>query len=175
MLTIGHGRRSADFSKWPRLSAGFGAKTALTSGLLKAYYIEPSMRPTRLRVVALLATLAMLVPEVTFARVHYFCRMMDRVLESACCCGSSDSPTVEGQPEARRPDCCARVSPPARSVAPAAQDTTIPVPPAALAATVADTVHLTAPPRAATMTPKLARGPPPVGPPLFVAHCSYLI
>jgi uncharacterized membrane protein len=29
--------------------------------------------------------------------------------------------------------------------------------------------------RTVAFTPKLARGPPPVGPPLFIAHCSYLI
>ena len=133
------------------------------------------MRPIRLRIFATLAVLALLLPEASFARVRYFCRMMDRVSASGCCCKHGGSVAVEGQPEARRPDCCARVTPPSRGVAPSVPDTTIPVPAAALATTIAEPTH--APPRTSTVafTPKLARGPPPVGPPLFIAHCSYLI
>jgi hypothetical protein len=133
------------------------------------------MRPIRLRIVATLAVLAFLLPEVSFARVRYFCRMMDRVSASGCCCKHGDSAGVERHAEARRPDCCARVAPPARGVAPSVPDTTIPVPAAALTATIAEPIDV--PPRASTVavTPKLARGPPPVGPPLFVAHCSFLI
>jgi len=133
------------------------------------------MRPIRLRIVALLAGLALLLPEASFARAHYFCRMMDRVMASACCCGTGDTVEVQGQPEVRRPDCCARVTPASRSVAPSTPDTTIPVPAAALAAIIAEPLH--DPPPAATVgvRPKLARGPPPVGPPLFIVHCAYLI
>lgn len=133
------------------------------------------MRPVRLRIIALLAGLALLLPEASFARVHYFCRMMDRVLESACCCGSSDSANIEGQAELRQPDCCARVTPPSRSAAPNAPDTTIPVPGAALATLLEEPVRATLPSSAVASSPKLARGPPPAGPPLFLAHCSFLI
>lgn len=133
------------------------------------------MRPVRLRIIATLAVLAFLLPEVSFARARYFCRMMDRVSASGCCCKHAASAAVEGQAEARRPDCCARVAPPSRGVAPSVPDTTIPVPAAALAATIAEPIHV--PPRTSIVaaTPKLARGPPPVGPPLFVVHCSFLI
>lgn len=133
------------------------------------------MRPTRLRIVALITSVALLLPESAFARVHYFCVMMDRVLESACCCGSSDSDHVEGQAEAKRPDCCARVTPPSRSVAPTAPDTTVPVPAAALVATIAEPIQLSQPVSTIGTAPKLARGPPPLGPPLFIVHCSFLI
>src|SRR5262245_18036125 len=131
------------------------------------------MRPVRLRIVAFFASLALLLPEAAFARVHYFCQMMDRVLESACCCGTSGSTHVEGQPEVRQPDCCARVTQPSRSVAPNAPDTTIPVPGAALAATLEEPLHAPLLNRTVASTPKLARGPPPVGPPRFLAHCSF--
>jgi hypothetical protein len=133
------------------------------------------MRPTRLRIVALVTSVALLLPESAFARAHYFCVMMDRVIESACCCGNSDSDHVEGRAEVSRPDCCARVAPPSRSAAPSAPDTTIPVPAAALVATVAEPVYTPPPVSTVGTTPKLARGPPPVGPPLFVVHCSFLI
>jgi hypothetical protein len=133
------------------------------------------MRPTRLRIVALLTSVALLLPESAFARVHYFCQMMDLVMESACCCGNTDSDHVEGQAEARRPDCCARVTAPSRSVAPSAPDTTAPVPTATLLATIAEPVHVPLPVSTVGTAPKLARGPPPVGPLLFIVHCSYLI
>jgi hypothetical protein len=133
------------------------------------------MHPIRLRIVALLAGVALLLPEASFARVRYFCRMMDRVLESACCCGNSGSAEVEGQTEVREPDCCARVTPPSRSVAPNAPDSTIPVPGAALATMLEEPLHAPLPSRAVSSSPKLARGPPPAGPPLFLAHCSFLI
>src|SRR5262245_35147623 len=92
------------FSNRPPTFAG-----RLTSASQKAYYIHRTVRPrpVSLRIVALFATVALLLPEATFARVHYFCRMMDRVSESGCCCSHEDSSKVVG-PEARRPDCCAR-------------------------------------------------------------------
>jgi hypothetical protein len=133
------------------------------------------MRPVRLRIIALLAGLALLLPEATFARVHYFCRMMDRVIETACCCGHDGSTEIEGRAEVRQPDCCARVTPPSRSTAPNAPDTTIPVPGAALATMIDEPLSAPPPSRAAAFSPSLARGPPQVGPPLFLAHCSFLI
>ena len=132
------------------------------------------MHSLRLQVIALFAGVALLLPEAAFARAHFFCRMMDRVLESACCCDDGAA-TVDVGAKAQVPDCCARVTPPSRSVAPSASDVTVSVPEAAIVAVVPEAVRTPLFVRDWGAAEKLARGPPPLGPPLFLTHCSFLI
>src|SRR5438046_2710010 len=133
------------------------------------------MHPLRLRLVALFAGVALLLPEAAFARTHYFCRMMDRVLESACCCDGDGSQNVDIGAKVEAPDCCARVTPPSRSVAPNAPDVTVSVPEASIVTVLTGPVGAPLPARDLGTSEKLARGPPPLGPPLFLTHCSFLI
>ena len=135
----------------------------------------------RLRVIALLVGLATVLPGTAFARVHYFCRMMDRVMDSPCCESERAAARlrpdvrVELREEARPPDCCLRVEASRAGVAPGPRYSLPVVPAAALVATPGWS-SFTLPPAIAVSTRfEAARGPPPLGPPLFLAHCSLLI
>jgi hypothetical protein len=139
------------------------------------------MSSLRLRVVALLVSLATVLPSTAFARVHYFCRMMDRVMDSPCC--ESERAAARLPPredivvheEARAPDCCLRVEASRTGVAPGPRYSLPVVISAALVATLSRSVFTLPPASTVDAHFEDARGPPPLGPPLFLAHCSLLI
>src|SRR5262249_2902340 len=128
-----------------------------------------------LRIVALLVGLATVLPGSAFVRSHYFCRMMDRVMASPCCKHEAEARRVSREDQARAPDCCLRIQASVRDVAPPTRSTDAAVPAAALLATIVEPVY--APPVGRDVAPSgaRARAPPPLGPPLFLAHCSLLI
>jgi hypothetical protein len=70
------------------------------------------MAPARFRaqIAALLAVLLAVWPATASVHARYFCRMMDRVVDSCCCRSEAELQQVEPQPEARVPDCCERLT-----------------------------------------------------------------
>jgi hypothetical protein len=119
---------------------------------------------------ALLCLLAVSVP----ARAQYFCRMMDRVVDS-CCCESSAGLEGERRAELRAPDCCVRLTRGALPAAEVRRDAVPPLPAPALV-TAAPLLIAAAPVR---QLPNLRRPGqrvrPTRGPPLFLQHCALLI
>jgi len=129
----------------------------------------------RARIVAFLASLLLLWPLGGPAQARYFCRMMDRVLDTCCCGHESELEALHPEAQARSADCCVRLTRGALPTADARRDGLIPgwlpaLPgagaPRVLPAFQSD-VSLAA---GAPGEPVLARGPP-----LFLKHCAFLI
>lgn len=122
----------------------------------------------------LLVALVVLLAAFTADRSHYFCKMMGQAV-AECCCASGHGPKADAGATARAPDCCELITASKHSVV-APQATT---PPEVGAATLVATLptleypepwfHLVPP------VPSLARAPPSIGPPRFLAHCALLI
>ncbi len=133
------------------------------------------------RLVALLVGLALILPGIAFGRFHYFCRMTGRVMDAPCCETDrsterlEDSTGVQRREEARAPDCCVRLKAACTGVASSAPLSATVIPVAALVAVLATPVFTSTVASAIQARFGHARGPPPAGPPLFVAHCSLLI
>jgi hypothetical protein len=133
----------------------------------------------RARLLALLAVLLVAVPLGAAESVRYFCHSMGRVM-AACCCPSAAAAKQTRprcSPEIRSRDCCERLQPDLTQAAPVVRDkaSSAGYAPALLesqslvvvgAALEADTL---------VSEPLEARAPPPRGPPLFLANCSFLI
>ena len=139
------------------------------------------MSAIRLRVVALLVGLAIVLPSPAFARAHYFCRMMDRVMDAPCCAADRNTDQLglwqqgRRREEARAPDCCVRVEASRGAIA-SSPRLSMPVVPSAALMTILEGWSFTpAPVTAARARLEQARAPPLLGPPLFLAHCSLLI
>ncbi|MEO8185127.1 MAG: hypothetical protein ABI895_40490 [Deltaproteobacteria bacterium] len=129
----------------------------------------------RARLVALLASLLVLWPVGAPAHARYFCRMMDRVLDSCCCPRESERVALHSEPEVRSPDCCVRLTQGALPTAEPPRHVATPGwMPARLAsreldvtpAFQSDVLDLGGVAKEAV----LARGPP-----LFLKHCVFLI
>lgn len=133
------------------------------------------MRCLRGQLIAAVTALALLLPGTAFARAHFFCRMMNRVV-ATCCCERDAAPSSEAlcAVKIRMSDCCERLAPSARTPTLKAFGTDVFVPPAAIVATVPALDYVLGPSIGARMLPAQARAPPIVGPPLFIAHCSFL-
>jgi len=133
------------------------------------------LRSVRIRIVTLLVGLVLVLPSTAFGRAHYLCRMMDRVVASPCCADDRDEDQIQEQQQARAPDCCVRIAPSARAVAPSVRAAAVLVPGAALAAIAGEPTYVPARGRDLGAATPQARAPPPLGPPLFLTHCSLLI
>jgi hypothetical protein len=129
----------------------------------------------RARIVALLASLLLLWPLGAPAHARYFCRMMDRVLDTCCCGHESELEALHREARARAADCCVRLTQGALPTADARRDGLIsgglPALPAAgtpsvLPAFESEVLVAAGLPEEAV----LARGPP-----LFLKHCVFLI
>ena len=133
------------------------------------------MRPFGARLSVLLATLVVVLASVAAHRSQYFCKMMGQAVAECCCASAREHVRPPEGVTARAPDCCERLgssepSVVATSVGPPANLT------AAAFAVVTFTTQLPAPSyRVLQRLPAAARAPPALGPPLFVAHCSWLI
>jgi hypothetical protein len=64
----------------------------------------------RAPIAAMLAVLLAVWPAAASIHSRFFCRMMDRVVDSCCCRSQEALPAVAPQPEARVPDCCERLT-----------------------------------------------------------------
>lgn len=134
------------------------------------------MNSVRVRIVALLVGLATLLPSAAFARPHYFCRMMDRVMASPCCAAELHRrPVAARTNELRATDCCMRVGATRSDATPLARFDEGIVPVAALAARLPELDYSPPAVREVATPSSRARAPPPLGPPLYLAHCSLLI
>ena len=129
----------------------------------------------RARWIAFLASLLLLWPLGAPAHARYFCRMMDRVLDSCCCPHDSALETLHSEAEARSPDCCVRLTQGALPAADARRDVTTPGSLPALPA--ANELGLSPACESDVLDAGgvqeeavLARGPP-----LFLKHCVFLI
>jgi hypothetical protein len=132
------------------------------------------MRSFGARWVALFTALAVLLPASAFARAHYFCRMMDRVVDTCCCDADVRDESASCEPQLRSNDCCEKITAATRSAALGPAVTEFHVPPAALSATVLAAAYVVPKSVGVLTLPLQARAPPGVGPPLFIVHCSLL-
>lgn len=133
------------------------------------------MRALKAQLLAAVTALAVLLSSGPFARTQFFCTMMNRVVAKCCCAAGSESEAdSDATLQIRSTDCCSKVSAAKRVPALQAAGTEVTVAPAAIVATISDSVYEL--PRAAPVStlPRQARAPPIVGPPLFIAHCSLL-
>jgi hypothetical protein len=132
------------------------------------------MRFHWLRIVCLLAIVAIVLPSGAMAGTHYFCRMAERVL-SCCCCSEEAEPAATVRvAKVRAPDCCDRLVSPERSGANGVGDAALHLPGAALAKILAPYVDPAPECGLAGVAPAQARPPPSLGPPLFIVHCALL-
>jgi len=86
----------------------------------------------RVRLLALVAAIALMLPSGAAARVSYFCRMMERAVP-ACCCAHAKAKQAKRETTAQAPSCCDLLSTPSRAHASAVSDSSPQVPAAALA------------------------------------------
>jgi hypothetical protein len=130
----------------------------------------------RARLLALVAAIALMLPSGALVRASYFCRMMERSVAS-CCCAHAKAKLAKQQRAAavQAPSCCDRQAAPARAPGNAAGDGPPQVPSATLASVLPDfLLSPLADALVGAFVPS-ARAPPSLGPPLFLAHCSFLI
>ena len=129
----------------------------------------------RAQIAALLAVLLAVWPATASVHARYFCRMMDRVVDSCCCRSEAELRQVDPPPEVRVPDCCERLTQGALPNAEPRRDVVksfssplllaaseVQVLPGALLQVI--------PPSRAGQRAVGARGPP-----LFLANCALLI
>ena len=127
----------------------------------------------RAHIAALLAVLLAVWPAAASVHAQFFCRMMDRVVDS-CCCRTEAAP-VDPQPEARVPDCCERLTQGALPNADTRRDMVQSCcSPLLLSANEVQVL----PGAALEVLPPSREGQRAVsarGPPLFLANCALLI
>ena len=133
------------------------------------------MRAVRLQLIALLAAVAVLLSSGVSARTQYLCHMSGLLVADCCCAEVAPSHRAHHEQRARAADCCERIVTAARSGATGTRDALKTVAFTALAAALprpdipAPTAELVA------CAARPARARPALGPPLFVAHCAFLI
>jgi hypothetical protein len=129
----------------------------------------------RAPIAALLAVLLAVWPAAPSAHVRFFCRMMDRVVDSCCCGSGAAAPQVAPEPEARVPDCCERLTQGALPNVEPRRDgvdaLSAPLlPPTNQVQVLPAVARETLPPAHEAKRTVGARGPP-----LFLANCALLI
>jgi len=128
----------------------------------------------RARIFALFAAIALMLPSGAAARPHYFCKMVDVVMSHCCCPSARSEHGSQGEVEARGPECCERMVMPARAGGSSTNDVAVDVPVAGLIAVLSPYDLVRQPASLLRLAEQQARGPPGVGPPLFIAHCALL-
>jgi len=133
------------------------------------------MRSVGFRLLALLAALLVLLPGGAAARTQYLCHATGRVLASCCCKSSARVSPPETRIRAK--GCCDLVSSAERAAMPrsCSEATRLPAP-AFLASTAPFIPVMRDAPSSEDESPRpRTRAPPALGPPLFLAHCAFLI
>lgn len=135
------------------------------------------MRPFRAHLHVLLAAFVVLLATTAANRAHYFCKMMGSVVEECCCADDSGPPEAHPEygPAARAPGCCERLISPAQPTLVQLRDGAPGLPTAAVVALLPVPEALAPTFRVVDSTTAVARAPPAIGPPLFLAHCALLI
>lgn len=135
------------------------------------------MRSLRNPLVTLLAALLMLLPGGASARTQYFCHVMGRVMPSCCCETEQQASDSSSERQVRPEGCCELISSAGRAAMPRAVSKATRLAGAAFVAVVPEPVRVTpsVPKSADARTVPRTRAPPALGPPLFLAHCAFLI
>lgn len=124
---------------------------------------------------ALLAAVAVLFSSGASGRTQYLCHLTGRVLTDCCCAAEAPQRAPRVQ-QLRATDCCDRLVTAARSGATGIRDAVSRVPGAALVAVLPwQPPPPPLPSEQVALVFHATRAPPAVGPPLFVAHCAFLI
>lgn len=146
---------------------------------------RPRMNPVemvafRARVLPILAALLLALPLGAVGGAQYFCHAMGRLMNECCCTPVAAVPSVvlngcSSQIKSR--DCCERLERASSDAAPVLREKA--ASPKSTAAVVErlPRVVMASEPDARDVVPEqlVARAPPPRGPPLFLANCSFLI
>jgi hypothetical protein len=136
--------------------------------------LTSQMRLLRVRILALLAVIAMALPGGASSRAQYFCRMMERVMPSCCCGGERQSQRLERATVVRAADCCERIAPSSHAGTAAVRDASAPIETWALVATLPEIARVAFNSSWTDVPVPRAQAPPGVGPPLFLKHCVLL-
>jgi hypothetical protein len=132
------------------------------------------MHRLRARILALFTALLSLLAVSVPARAHYFCRMMDRVVDS-CCCESSAGLDVECGPELQAPDCCVRLTRGTLPAFEARRDVVPPLSSPALPSAAPLLLAAAAQWELPSTVRRAQRVLPTRGPAIFLRHCAFLI
>ncbi|MCA9644646.1 MAG: hypothetical protein H6718_27570 [Polyangiaceae bacterium] len=134
------------------------------------------MSALRVKLAALLALVALLLPATSVGRVLTLCKMSGRMGASCCCHGDAHQRAAKKpQPaKAERPGCCEQRLTKTTQVLSAQSEADLPPSQAVLVAELS-LPEASEPRLEVEEVPRVARGPPPLGPPLYLKNCSFLI
>jgi hypothetical protein len=133
------------------------------------------MRAWRTRLLAVIAALTLLAPASALAKVVYLCKMSGSIGPRCCCAHADETPeTPASGPAVDRPSCCEAQVQSARDAVASAADQLPPVGPAVLVTTLTFEELAERARASATLHAPQARGPPAVGPPVYLENCSLL-
>ena len=129
------------------------------------------------RLLALFVSFALLLPAGTLGSVLYVCRMTGETGPSCCCMAKrsvAKAKAAKRSPSIRRSGCCdakvtAGAERPASTIAPDFQ-----VPPPSLVGRLPVELSVAFAPREWLVIAERARGPPPLGEPLYLENCALL-
>jgi hypothetical protein len=133
------------------------------------------MRAWRARLVALITAATLLMPASALAQVIYLCTMSGAIGTKCCCSAAKEEPEAAPTgPQFERPDCCEAQAQAERDAIAAAADKLPSVGPAVLTATLSVTELLDLGRLSTVSGAAQARGPPALGPPIYLENCSLL-
>ena len=131
------------------------------------------------RLLSLILSLALLLPAGTLGSVLYVCRMTGNEGPSCCCTAKhavakAKAKQIKRTPTIRRASCCdakvtAAAERPSSTIVPDFQ-----VPPPALVGRLPVELSVAFAPRESLVIGERARGPPPLGDPLYLENCALL-
>ena len=134
------------------------------------------MRVVRLQLIALLAAVAVLFSNGLSARTQYLCHVTRALFADRRCTVEDPAPCSHQEPQARSGDCCERVVTAARAGATGTREVSSSSLGAPLLAVLPLALDLQRDAGAPiTVAARPRRAPLALGPPLFVAHCAFLI
>ena len=135
------------------------------------------MRSFRTHLLTLLAALLVLLSGGASARTQDFCHVMGRVMPS-CCCETDEHVSDSGsEVQIRSEGCCELISSPGHAAMPSTRNEAAKLSAAPFLAIVTESAPVTpdVPPSECETRSPQTRAPPGIGPPLFLAHCAFLI
>ena len=136
---------------------------------------EPVRRPKQwIRLLALLALVAFVLPTVLASRALFFCRMSGQVMHACCCAGHEQGRPAMGM-QLKGTDCCQRLQQAAKAPAPRLANLSAEVAPAALLAVLGIEQLVLAEHELAPRTAISARGPPREAAPIYLRNRAWLI
>jgi hypothetical protein len=158
---------------------------AAAIGLAARRIVPPRRRATLIaemprRLLALFVSFALLLPAGTLGSVLYVCRMTGETGPSCCCMAKRSVAKAKAvklakrSPSIRRSGCCdpkvtAAAERPASTIAPDFQ-----VPPPSLVGRLPVELSVAFAPHESLVMAERARGPPPLGDPLYLQNCALL-